>query len=69
MTATAQPHRPLIRWTKTVIRALRDLHDEMLAAHEAQVRLNRFPQPRPQASMAEAKQAHPASAGKALSGV
>jgi hypothetical protein len=32
-------------------------------------RSNRFPQPRPQADLAQAKQAHPASAAKVLATV
>jgi hypothetical protein len=69
MTATQQPGNPLTRWTKTVIVAVRHLNDELTAAGEAIARSNRFPQPRPQADPAEAKHAHPASAGKALTGV
>jgi len=69
MTATQQPGNPLTRWTKAVIGAARGLHDDLVAAHEAQARLNRFPQPRPQADLAEAKRVHPASAGKVLTGV
>jgi hypothetical protein len=57
MTATAQPRRPLVRWATAPIRALRYLNQELLGAGEAMARSNRFPQPRPQASPAEATQA------------
>jgi hypothetical protein len=69
MTAIQQPGNPLTRWTKIVIGALRHLNDELLAAGEAMHRSNRFPQPRPQANLAEAKRIHPASAGKVPTGV
>ncbi len=69
MTATQQPGNPLTRWTKTVISAVRHLNDELTAAGEAMARSNRFPQPRAQADPAQATKAHPASAGKVLTGV
>ena len=72
MTATAQPRRPLIRWATAPFRALRYLNEELLSAGEAIARSNRFPQPRPQAAVAQAKQAKqadPASAGKVPTGV
>jgi hypothetical protein len=69
MTATAQPRRPLTRWVTAPFRALRYLNEELLGAGEAIARSNRFPQPRPQASVAQAKQADPASAGKVPTGV
>jgi len=69
MTATAQPRRPLIRWATAPFRALRYLNEELLGAGEAIARSNRFPQPRPQAGVAQAKQADPASAGKVPTGV
>jgi hypothetical protein len=69
MTATAQPRRPLIRWATAPFRALRYLNEELLGAGEAIARSNRFPQPRPQAAVAQAKQAGPASAGKVPTGV
>ncbi len=69
MTATAQPRRPLIRWAIAPFRALRYLNEELLGAGEAMARSNRFPQPRPQASPAEAKHAHPASTDRALTQV
>jgi hypothetical protein len=69
MTATAQPRRPLIRWATAPFRALRYLNEELLGAGEAIARSNRFPQPRPQAAVAQAKQADPASAGKVPTGV
>jgi hypothetical protein len=69
MTATAQPRRPLIRWAIAPFRALRHLNQELLGAGEAIARSNRFPQPRPQAAVAQAKQADPPSAGKVPTGV
>jgi hypothetical protein len=69
MTTTQQPGHPVTRWAKTVIRAFRKLNDELLGAGEAMARSNRFPPPRPQADLAQAKQAHPASSGKVLTGV
>jgi hypothetical protein len=69
MTATAQPRRPLIRWATALFRALRYLNEELLGAGEAIARSNRFPQPRPQVAVAQAKQADPASAGKVPTGV
>jgi hypothetical protein len=69
MTATAQPRRPLIRWATAPFRALRYLNEELLGAGEAIARSNRFPQPRPQIAVAQAKQADPASAGKVPTGV
>jgi len=66
MTATQQPGNPVTRFAKTVIRSVRDLHCELTAAGEVQARMNRFPQPRAQADLAQAKQAHPA--GKVLAG-
>jgi xanthine dehydrogenase iron-sulfur cluster and FAD-binding subunit A len=66
MTATQQPANPVTRWAKTVIRSVRDFYGELTAAGEVQARLNRFRQPRPQADLAQAKQAHPA--GKVLAG-
>jgi hypothetical protein len=69
MTATAQPRRPLTRWATAPLRALRYLHEELLGAGEAIARANRFPPPRPQADLAKATHAHPASAGKVLTQV
>jgi hypothetical protein len=69
MTATAQPRRPLTRWATAPIRALRYLNQELLGAHEAMARSSRFPQPRPQAEPAQARQVHPASSEKVLTGV
>lgn len=69
MTATAHSHRPLTRWATAPIRALRYLNQELLASGEAMTRSNRFPQPRPQADLMEAKSVHPASAGKVLTRV
>ena len=62
MTATQQPGNPLTWWAKTVIGAVRHLNHELLAAGKAMERSNRFPQPRPQADLAEAKRVHPDTA-------
>jgi len=67
--ATRRPRHPVIRWAKTVIRIFRNLNDELLASGEAMARSNRFPQPRPQADLAQATPAHPATAGKVATGV
>ena len=67
MTATQQPRNPLSRFAKSVIRFVRNLNGELTGAGEAIARTNRFPQPSPQAGLAQAKQAHPA--GKVLAGV
>jgi hypothetical protein len=52
---------------KSVIGTFRNINGELTGAGEAMARTNRFPQPRPQADLAQAKQAHPA--GKVLAGV
>ena len=67
MMKTQQPGSPVTRWAKTVIGVVRDVNGELTGAGEALARSNRFPQPRPRAGLAQAKQAHPA--GKALAGV
>ena len=67
MTAPQQQDSPVTRFAKTVIGVFRTLNSELTAAGEAMARSNRFPQPSPQADLAQAKQAHPA--GKALAGV
>jgi hypothetical protein len=69
MTATQQQQQgnPFTRFAKTVIRIVRHVNAELTAAGEAMARTNRFPQPRPQADLAQAKQAHPA--GKVPAGV
>jgi len=67
MTATQQQGNPVTRFAKTVIGAVRNLNSELTGAGEAMARTNRFPQPRPQADLAQAKQAHPA--GKVLTEV
>jgi hypothetical protein len=70
MTGTQQPSNLFTRWTKAVIGAVRHLNDELTASGEAMARSNRFPPPRPQADLAEAKSVQPASAaGKVLTGV
>ena len=65
--AFQQPRSPLSRFAKAMVGVFRNLNGELLGAGEAMARSNRFPQPRPQATLAQAKQAHPA--GKALVGV
>jgi hypothetical protein len=66
---TQKPGNPVTRFAKTVIRSVRKLNAELTAAGEAMARSNRFPQPSPQADLAQAKQAHPAPSGKVLTGV
>ena len=60
MTATQQQGNPVTRFAKTMIGMFRTLNSELTAAGEAMARSNRFPQPRPKANLAQAKQAHPA---------
>jgi len=67
MTATQQQGNPVTRFVKTVIGIVRNVSAELTGAGEAMARTNRFPQPRPQAGVAQAEQAHPA--GKVLTGV
>ena len=69
MTTTQQTGNPVTRWAKAVTGAVRKLNDELLGAGQAMARANRFPQPRPQADLAQARQLHPASSGKVLTGV
>jgi len=69
MTAIQQPASPLARWAMTTIHAVRHLNNELLGAGDAIARANRFPQPGPHADQAQARQAHPASAGHVLAGV
>jgi hypothetical protein len=68
MTTTQQTGNPVTRWATTVIGAIRKLNDELLGAHEVMARPGRFPQPRPQADLAQAQQVHPASSTKVLTG-
>ena len=60
MTAAQQHDNPVTRFAKTVIRSVRTLNAELTLAGEAMARSNRFPQPSPQPSREQAKQAHPA---------
>ena len=60
MTATQQQGNPVTRFAKTMIGMFRTLNSELTAAGEAMARSNRFPQPGPQANLAQATQAHPA---------
>jgi hypothetical protein len=73
MTAIRQQCHSLSRRAMTAlsraIRAVRYLNEELLGAGEAMARTARAPQPRSQADAAEAKHAHPASAGKVTTGV
>jgi hypothetical protein len=66
---TTQPRRSFTRLVTAPIRAFRHLNGELTGAGAAIAGSNRFPQPRPQADLAEAKRVHPASAGKVLAGV
>ena len=59
MTATQQHGNPVTRFAKTVIRSIRTLNSELTLAGEVIARSNRFPQPSPQADLAQAKQLHP----------
>ena len=52
---TTQP-----RWLTALFRALRHLNWDPTGLGEAVSGSSRFPQPRPQADLARAKQAHPA---------
>jgi hypothetical protein len=63
---TTQPRYPFTRWIDAPLAAVRYLNKELAGAGAAMARSNRFPQPSPQAGLAQAKQAHPA--GKALAG-
>jgi len=69
MTTTQRTGNPITRWAKTVIGAVRNLNDELLCAGDAMARSNRFPQPRPRADLAQARQVHRASSAKVLAGV
>jgi hypothetical protein len=66
---TEQPRRRFARWVTAPVRAFRYLNDELSGAGGAMARSNRFPQPSPQADMAEAERVLPASAGLWLMGV
>jgi hypothetical protein len=63
---TTQPGHSFTRWMTAPFRAFRHLNEELTSAGAIMARSNRFPQPRPQADVAEAKRAHPASAAKVL---
>jgi len=54
---TTQPRRSLTRWATAPFRTLRYCHEELTGAGGAMARSNRFPQPRPQTGLAEAKRA------------
>jgi hypothetical protein len=55
--ATGPPRHPLIRWATAPFRVVRYLNQELLAAGEAMVGSNRFPQPRPQAGPVQVEHA------------
>jgi hypothetical protein len=61
---TTQPRHPFTRWIDAPLAAIRYLNEELTGAGEAMARSNRFPEADP----AEAKLAHPASAGQVLMG-
>jgi hypothetical protein len=61
---TTQPRHPFTRWIDAPLAAFRYLNEELVGAGGAIARSNRFPQPGPQADLADAKPVHPASAGK-----
>jgi len=63
------PRRSFARRLTAPFRAFRHLNAELTGAGTAMARSNRFPQPRPQADLAQAKQADPVSSGKVLAGV
>jgi hypothetical protein len=68
MTIT-QPPRSFTRRLTAPFRAFRHLNWDPTGIGEALSPSGRFPRPRPQADLAEAKRIHPASAGKAQVGV
>jgi hypothetical protein len=63
---TTQPCRTTARWLTAPFRAIWHLNEELMGAGEVIACSNRFPQPRPQAGLAEAKRVHPANAGKGV---
>jgi len=65
---TTQPRRTFTRRLTAPFRAFRHLNWDPTGLGEAISPSNRFPQPGPQADLAEAKR-HPASAGKVPAGV
>jgi hypothetical protein len=64
---TTQPRRSFTRRLTAPFRALRHLNWDPTGLGEAVSGSSRFPRPRPQADLAQAKQAHPA--GKVPAGV
>jgi hypothetical protein len=64
---TTQPRRSFTRRLTAPFRSLRHLNWDPTGLGEAVSRPSRPPQPRPQADLAQAKQAHPA--GKVPAGV
>jgi hypothetical protein len=66
---TTQPRRSFTRRLTAPFRAFRHLNWDPTGIGEAISRSDRFPQPRPQADLAEARRVHPASADKVPVGV
>ena len=64
---TTQPRHSFTRRLAAPFRALRHLNWDPTGLGEAVSGSSRFPQPRPEADLAQAKQAHPA--GKVPAGV
>ena len=63
---TTHPRRSFTRRLTAPFRAFRHLNWDPTGLGEA---ISRFPQPRPQADLAEAKRVHPASGAKVPAGV
>jgi hypothetical protein len=61
---TTQPRHSFNRRLTALFRAFRHLNWDPTGMGEAISPSSRFPQPRPQADLAEAKRVHPASVGK-----
>jgi hypothetical protein len=66
---TAQPRRSITRRLTAPFRAFRYLNWDPTGLGEAISPASRFPRPRPQVDLAEAKRLHPASGGKVPAGV
>ena len=66
---TTQPRHSFTRRLTAPFRALRYLNWDPTGLGDAISGSSRFPQPRPQADLAEAKRVHPASADKVPVGV
>jgi hypothetical protein len=68
-TATTQPRHTITRRLTAPFRALQHLNEELTGAGGAIAGSNRFPQPSPQAGLAEAGHVQAATGGKVLIGV